>query len=202
MKADPKTTYGTWEIDFPWWYPSPGGAKGANGRKGVAPTYERWKDDRIVAFSPPFKLKDGGHVWVWTPPVKWEVVTAWAKGRKLRDPRIVRYWIKPHPANGLLTQNDVEMVRLFYLPPWTDAPGIKAALGYFPRATLGDPHGGAGGTREIVEARRVHSAKPNVFYEETYYLSPGPHLSLFQRFERPGWYGAGAEYERGATVFP
>lgn len=203
MIADGSLEYGTVEIDFPWLYKSPGNTHGANGGKGIRPGYGTWTDDRILNFEIPYRVAKQAHCWIWTPTEKERVVFAWADRHGWRNVNFTRVWQKQRPTGGMWAQGDAEYVRLFVKGKMFNARArYKSELGYFLRSHIGNPHGGPGGSWEQIETRRVHSAKPDVFYRETACMSPGPHLSLFQRFARPGWYGAGAEYEEGAIVFP
>lgn len=203
MLATTDLRYSCAVIDFPWTFKNPGSMHGANGRKGIRPKYPCWSDAQVLAFDVPFEIKPQAHAWIWAPIAKERVAEEWLVRHGFRLPGPTkRYWHKPQPNTGYWCQTDIEVVILGVKGPVYRNEMMQHELGYFPRSVIGNPHGGKDGRWEVCPpAEKVHSSKPHAFYREALAMSPGPHLSLFERTERDGFYGAGSEYAEGSTVF-
>jgi N6-adenosine-specific RNA methylase IME4 len=176
--------YGTIEADPPWKFRNPGAMHGANNKKGSRPTYKQMSNEELLAWKLPVEPAEQSHLWLWCPgafvPVADLVIEAWG----FRPTGAMRVWKKPQPANGYWFGNDCEYVRLGVRGEAYRADA-KRLLGYHPRALFEAPP---------ARTDDRHSSKPDLFYEETIAISPGPYVSLFQRVPRAGWHGWGDEY--------
>ena len=200
MIVDPALKYGTVEIDFPWAYGnhgnSGGGMFGANGRRGICPTYRTMPLKQIAEWRLPFEVAESAHMYLWTPKDAqfMEAAPGIIRGLGFR-PVNLRVWRKhPHKGPGQWEQSTVEFVWRGVRGPLWRRPlaELRRILLYVPTDVIGSPD-------MIGVAASEHSRKPDEFYREARWMSPPPHLSLFQRRERDGWYGWGDQYEAMAT---
>ena len=181
--------YGCIEVDPPWKSRNPGGMHGANGGNSITPTYPRMSLDELLHWKLPVEPAEQCHLWLWATAEHVvfadRVIEAWG----FRPVGSMRVWHKKQPGPGMWFQNDAEFVRLGVLGRQFRRPPaeVKAMLGYFPRAVF------------VASREGPHSTKPDIFYRETLAISPGPYISLFQRFKREGWEGWGNEYDQNTT---
>jgi N6-adenosine-specific RNA methylase IME4 len=178
--------YGTIEVDPPWKFRNPGAMFGANAKKGSRPTYKQMSVEELMAWRLPVAVAAQAHLWLWCPAAFVPVADALMEAWNFRPTGAMRAWKKPQPANGYWFGNDLEYVRLGVRGPAYRADA-KSLLGYHPRALFEAP--------PAVTRDGRHSSKPDLFYKEALAISPGPHVSLFQRKARPGWDGWGDEYD-------
>jgi N6-adenosine-specific RNA methylase IME4 len=164
-----RTKYQTIVIDPPWHYESEGFR---NIRVPEVP-YECLTLDQIAAL-PVGELADqNAHLYLWTTnlslPRSFALLEKWG----FRYATMLT-WVKPRHVLSHYFNSRTEHV-LF---------GVRGSL----------PLGRRDVTTAITGDRpRLHSTKPEAFYQLVESCSPGPWLELFARRARPGWHGWGAE---------
>ena len=166
--ALPTGRYRTLVADPPWRYNE------AFATKAVAALqYPTMLPEEVAALEVAPLAEDDAHLWLWATNAileeAYQVVRAWGF-----RPITLLTWCKPGPGVGNYLRNNTEHA-IFATKgcPLTPADKPLSSWYQWPRAR--------------------HSQKPEDFYALVEQVSPGPHLELFARRLREGWYCWGNE---------
>jgi N6-adenosine-specific RNA methylase IME4 len=162
--------YQTIVIDPPWPYADRINAK----NRGAKNHYDLMSIEELMALPLASVSAPNSHLYLWTTNSFLEaahvLMRQWGWTQKT-----VRTWVKPQIGMGRYYRNNTEHV-LF------GVRGKQPALVHNIATAFTAPRG-------------PHSAKPEIFYEQTEKHSPGPYLDVFARQARQGWTVLGNEVD-------
>lgn len=162
--------YSTIVIDPPWPYEDRINAR----NRGAANHYDLMTIEELKAVPLSLVSAANSHLYLWTTNSFLEeacmLMRVW--GWKLKT---TRTWVKPQIGMGRYYRNNTEHV-------------VFGVRGKLPALVHNLP-------TAFAAPRGPHSAKPEVFYEQTMRLSPGPYLDVFARQTREGWTTLGNELD-------
>lgn len=164
--------YSTIVIDPPWPYEDRINAK----NRGAGNHYGLMSMEELSALALPLASvrAANSHLYLWTTNSFLEqafvLMRAWGWTHKT-----VRTWVKPQIGMGRYYRNNTEHVVF----------GVRGTL---PALVHDLP-------TAFTAPRGRHSAKPDIFYEQTTKLSPGLYLDVFAREARAGWTTLGNELD-------
>lgn len=161
--SDP-TSFPTIVIDPPWRY-------GNTSTRGAAEDhYETMTQAQLAALELP--ATENAHLYLWVTNNFMADGLALCKAWGF-DHKTLLTWVKPQMGMGNYFRSVTEHV-IF---------GVKGNLRTRERNV----------TNVINAGRTRHSAKPEAFYDLVERMSPAPHMEMFARRRRLGWYTWGAE---------
>lgn len=167
--------YSTIVLDPPWPYADRINAK----TRGAGNHYELMSIEDLLALPIASVSAPNSHLYLWTTNSFIEqacmMMRVWGWTQKT-----VRTWVKPQIGMGRYYRNNTEHV-------------VFGVRGKLPALANNIP-------TSFSAPRGRHSAKPEIFYEQTARLSPGPYLDVFARQERVGWTTLGNELEGAEPV--
>lgn len=158
------------------------GADKIRGRRGAEGYYPVMTIEEIAALPVGHSAAPNAHLYLWCTNAFIEpahvVARAWGF-----EPRTILTWVKPGIGMGHFYRNNTEHV-------------IFAVRGRLPVLRHNQP------TAFTAPKSRIHSQKPNRFFEIVETMSPGPYLELFARATRAGWVGWGNELRETSPSCP
>lgn len=156
------------------------GADKIRGRRGAEGYYPVMSTDEIAALPVVECAAPNAHLYLWTTNAFLDEAFRLARGWHF-EPRTVLTWVKPGIGMGHYYRNNTEHV-------------VFAVRGSLPTLRRNQP------TAFAAPKSKIHSRKPEKFFEIVESMSPGPYLEMFARIRRPGWEAWGNEVPEAEAV--
>lgn len=149
------------------------GADKIRGRRGAAGYYQTMSIDDIKALPVSRCAAPNSHLYLWVTNAFVDEAFTIARGWGF-EPRTVLTWVKPGIGMGHYYRNNTEHVVF----------SVRGSLGC---KLKNQP------TSFMAPKSKVHSQKPERFFEIVESMSPGPYLEMFARSYRERWMSWGNE---------
>lgn len=143
------------------------GADRIRGRRGAEGYYPVMSIEEIAALPVSQVAAPNAHLYLWATNAFLDQAFHLARGWGFQ-PRTVLTWVKPGIGMGHYYRNNTEHV-------------VFAVRGRLAVARHNQP------TSFSAPKSKVHSQKPELFYEIAESMSPAPYLEMFARCQREGW---------------